>query len=185
MPAPQLLHAGNDWVSANELRNARVAASSIKNTERWGGKGASRDNPALLQADAQARAGQAPLAQEALRQGGESSRVHMATNLAGQRLGLNASRLGMEQERAGFGLRSAALRERLNQRLAAAQSPEEREAVVDLLGQLFGNGQQKAQNPAQRYIKLGAGRRIDPQTGMAEDLPDILFDAQEQRRVQF
>jgi len=189
--APQLLHAGNDWTAANALRNARVAASSIKNTERWGGKGASKDNPALqnyealLQADTQARAGQAPLAQEALRQGGESSRAHMAANLAGQRLGLDAQRLGMEQQQASFGLRSAALRERLNQRLAAAKSPEEREAVIDLMGQLFGSGQQKAQNPAQRYIKLGAGKKIDPQTGMAEDLPDILFDAQEQRRVQF
>jgi len=136
---------------------------------------------ALLQADAQARAGQAPLAQETLRQGGKSSRAHMAANLAGQRLELDAQRFGMEQEQAGFGLLSAALRERL----AAVQSPGDREAVIDLLGQLFGSGQQKAQNPAQRYIKLGAGRRIDPQTGMAEDLPDILFDAQEQRRVQF
>jgi len=129
LPEPQIRHAGNDWASANELRNARVSASSIRNTERWGGKGASQNNPALqryealLQADAQARAGQTPLAQDGLRQGGETRRAHMAAQLAGQRLNLDAQKLGLERQLSGFGLRSNAVRQRLMQQAATAKDP--------------------------------------------------------------
>lgn len=44
--APTVAHSGNDWAARQRLKNLETSASSIMNTERWGGKGAFH-NPAV------------------------------------------------------------------------------------------------------------------------------------------
>ena len=43
--APTVSHSGNDWAARQRLKNLETSASSIMNTQRWGGKGAAH-NPA-------------------------------------------------------------------------------------------------------------------------------------------
>lgn len=43
--APAVAHSGNDWAARQRLKNLETSASSIMNTQRWGGKGAA-NNPA-------------------------------------------------------------------------------------------------------------------------------------------
>jgi hypothetical protein len=42
---PAVAHSGNDWAARQRLKNLETSASSIMNTQRWGGKGAA-NNPA-------------------------------------------------------------------------------------------------------------------------------------------
>ncbi len=50
--APTVAHSGNDWAARQRLKNLETSASSIMNTERWGGKGASRNQAAQSFMDA-------------------------------------------------------------------------------------------------------------------------------------
>lgn len=43
--APAVAHSGNDWAARQRLKNLETSASSIMNTQRWGGRGAA-NNPA-------------------------------------------------------------------------------------------------------------------------------------------
>jgi len=43
--APAVAHSGNDWGARQRLKNMETSASSIMNTQRWGGRGAA-NNPA-------------------------------------------------------------------------------------------------------------------------------------------
>ena len=40
LSAPTVAHSGNDWAARQNLKNLETSASSIMNTQRWGGKGA-------------------------------------------------------------------------------------------------------------------------------------------------
>ncbi|BCX53872.1 hypothetical protein [Comamonas thiooxydans] len=42
---PTVSHSGNDWAARQRLKNLETSASSIMNTQRWGGRGAA-NNPA-------------------------------------------------------------------------------------------------------------------------------------------
>lgn len=44
--APAVAHSGNDWAARQRLKNMETSASSIMNTQRWGGKNALQ-NPAV------------------------------------------------------------------------------------------------------------------------------------------
>lgn len=44
--APAVAHSGNDWAARQRLKNMETSASSIMNTQRWGGKNA-QHNPAV------------------------------------------------------------------------------------------------------------------------------------------
>src|SRR5690606_35378751 len=44
--APTVAHSGNDWAARQRLKNMETSASSIMNTQRWGGKNALQ-NPAV------------------------------------------------------------------------------------------------------------------------------------------
>ncbi|MGD9756775.1 MAG: hypothetical protein AB7U71_04525 [Comamonas sp.] len=43
--SPSVAHSGNDWAARQRLKNLETSASSIMNTQRWGGRGAP-NNPA-------------------------------------------------------------------------------------------------------------------------------------------
>lgn len=85
---PQVLHSGNSWTAANELRNARVSANSITNQGRFAGRGqqqspAQQEYAALLARDAEARKAGFGLQQEGMRQAGniQQEGIRQAGNL--------------------------------------------------------------------------------------------------------
>lgn len=45
LDVPAVSHSGNDWAARQRLKNLETSASSIMNTQRWGGRGAA-NNPA-------------------------------------------------------------------------------------------------------------------------------------------
>lgn len=123
---PRIAHSGNSWKAENDLRNARVGASGMLNNmdrQRYknGQTPAQMQYAAMLQADNAARAADAGLQQEGLRQAGgfqtaamraqgdlqreqirqagDLQRAQMGTDLAHSRLGLDERRLGLDAQR--------------------------------------------------------------------------------------
>lgn len=130
---PTIAHSGNDWQARNDLRNAAVSASSIKNTLEWGGPGA-ENNPAMqeyrarLSADQALRQAQPGLEAEAMRQNGNLARegIQQAgglqreamqqageTGRTGMRVGIEQQRLQGEAEARGFKTRAQRQEEQL------------------------------------------------------------------------
>lgn len=148
--APTVAHSGNDFAARKRLENMATAASSITNTERWGGKGASR-NPAVqayeaaVKADLQAQGMQpdvdtkvmgfnANLMREQMNQDGATQRAVMheagADRRDSRRAGLESRKLGMEETAQGFQTRQAQRIEGLYQQYDAAKTDQERAAIA-------------------------------------------------------
>lgn len=148
--APTVAHSGNDFAARKRLENMATAASSITNTERWGGKGASR-NPAVqayeaaVKADLQAQGLQpdvdtkvmgfnANLMREQMNQDGATQRAVMqeagADRRDSRRAGLESRKLGMEETAQGFQTRQAQRIEGLYQQYDAAKTDQERAAIA-------------------------------------------------------
>ena len=148
--APTVAHSGNDFAARKRLENMATAASSITNTERWGGKGASR-NPAVqayeaaVKADLQAQGLQpdvdtevmgfnANLMREQMSQDGATQRTFMqeagADRRDGRRSLVEMARLGMDQETQGFANRAAAQQEQLRNTLINPNATPEQRAVA-------------------------------------------------------
>ena len=134
---PTIAHSGNDWQARNDLRNAAVSASSIKNTLEWGGPGA-ENNPAMqeyrarLSADQALRQAQPGLEAEAMRQNGNLARegIQQAgglqreamqqageTGRTGMRVGIEQQRLQGEAEARGLKTRAQRQEEQLRNTL--------------------------------------------------------------------
>lgn len=148
--APTVAHSGNDFAARKRLENMATAASSIMNTERWGGRGASR-NPAVqayeaaVKADLQAQGLQpdvdtkvmgfnANLMREQMNQDGATQRAVMqeagADRRDSRRAGLESRKLGMEETAQGFQTRQAQRIEGLYQQYDAAKTDQERAAIA-------------------------------------------------------
>jgi hypothetical protein len=126
--APTIQHSGNSWQAANDLRNARVSASSITaNGGRFDQTRKGQISPqaatyaAMLGTDQALRQAQPGMAQAAMRENAGLQREGMQQAGANQRAGLGfqtaQQRLAMEQETQGFANRAAQQSEQLRNTL--------------------------------------------------------------------
>ncbi|UUE94469.1 hypothetical protein [Comamonas thiooxydans] len=151
--APAVAHSGNDWAARQRLKNLETSASSIMNSQRWGGKGAA-NNPAaqnFLDASRADLAAQGKVPDFQMRTNEVNAglrRAAMAEAGADRRadgqLGLGLRRLDLDQQRNQLDARRVASDERLRapqiraaERLGQlqesfvnAKTPEERNAIA-------------------------------------------------------
>jgi hypothetical protein len=156
--APTVRHSGNDWAARNALRNAEVSASSI--TNRGLGRGRTtpelqayqqalatdaamqQAEPAMEQAAMRENAG---LQRETMRQDGETQRTGMRTAVDQQRVGIDSRRVATDERRAnseisarGLDIRAGQRQQDLQDRYAAAKTPEERAAIAQQVRDMSG-----------------------------------------------
>lgn len=194
--APTVAHSGNDFAARKRLENMATAASSITNTERWGGNGASR-NPAVqayeaaVKADLQAQGMQpdvdtkvmgfnANLMREQMSQDGATQRAVMqeagADRRDSRRAGLESRKLGMEETAQGFQTRQAQRIEGLYQQYDAAKTDQERAAIAKQIRTYQGKDDNK-----NRYMAVGGGQEWSQQAGAMVNQPQRIFDTQTQQ----
>ena len=166
-----IAHSGNDWASRNALRNAEVSASSIKNTQQWGGRGA-ENNPAVQKYQAMLATDQvlqqaAPgLQAEGMRQGNALVRAAMEqqgqTQRAGMQAGLTQQRLDMDRETQGYTNRTNRLVEAARNQVAQQQDPTKRRSLVQYMRDIEG-----AQTPSDWDVKVTpTTKNLDGSTSM-------------------
>ena len=124
--APTVRHSGNDWQARNDLRNARVSASSIMNRPEWQGSGMGRfrggqqhgpsDSTMAYQAalaqDAAARGQEIAGNQQAMVQGQSNARAAMQQTGENQRTSLREQGFATrDQRKAGVDERTLAMQE--------------------------------------------------------------------------
>lgn len=148
--APTIQHSGNSWQAANDLRNARVSASSITaNGGRFDQTRKGQISPqaatyaAMLGTDQALRQAQPGMAQAAMRENAGIQREGMQQTGANQRAGLGfqtaQQRLAMDQETQGFANRAAQQSEQLrNTLLDQNATPEQRRIAQRSLAALSG-----------------------------------------------
>jgi hypothetical protein len=166
-----IAHSGNDWASRNALRNAEVSASSIKNTQQWGGRGA-ENNPAVQKYQAMLATDQvlqqaAPgLQAEGMRQGNALVRAAMEqqgqSQRAGMQAGLTQQRLDMDRETQGYTNRTNRLVEAARNQVAQQQDPTKRRSLVQYMRDIEG-----AQTPSDWDVKVTpTTKNLDGSTSM-------------------
>lgn len=183
-----IAHSGNDWASRNALRNAEVSASSIKNTQQWGGRGA-ENNPAVQKYQAMLATDQvlqqaAPgLQAEGMRQGNALVRAAMEqqgqNQRAGMQAGLTQQRLDMDRETQGYGNRTNRLVEAARNQVAQEQDPTKRRSLVQYMRDIEGGTPQ-----ADPYLVVPGGQQVDPTSGRAYNTPSTVFNRQSGQFVQ-
>lgn len=148
--APNIQHSGNSWQAANDLRNARVSASSITaNGGRFDQTRKGQISPqaatyaAMLGTDQALQQAQPGMAQAAMRENAGLQREGMQQAGANQRAGLGfqtaQQRLAMDQETQGFANRAAQQSEQLrNTLLDPNATPEQRRIAQRSLAALSG-----------------------------------------------
>mgnify|MGYP001054533258 CR=1 FL=1 len=186
--APSVRHSGNNWKSENDLRNARVSASSITaNGGRFDQTRKGQISPqaatyaAMLGTDQALRQAQPGMAQAAMRENAGLQREGMQQAGANQRAGLGfqtaQQRLAMEQETQGFANRAAQQSEQLrNTLLDPNATPEQRRQAQQSLLALQGksaNGEWGVQvTPAIKNLdgstSAGSIVRYNKATGQTE-----------------
>lgn len=175
-----IAHSGNDWASRNALRNAEVSASSIKNTQQWGGRGA-ENNPAVQKYQAMLATDQvlqqaAPgLQAEGMRQGNALVRAAMEqqgqNQRAGMQAGLTQQRLDMDRETQGYTNRTNRLVEAARNQVAQQQDPTKRRSLVQYMRDIEGATQQ-----SDPYLVVPGGQQVDPNSGRAYNTPSTVFN---------
>ena len=186
--AANIAHSGNDWASRNALRNAEVSASSIKNTQQWGGRGA-ENNPAVQKYQAMLATDQvlqqaAPgLQAEGMRQGNALVRAAMEqqgqNQRAGMQAGLTQQRLDMDRETQGYGNRTNRLVEAARNQVAQEQDPTKRRSLVQYMRDIEGGTPQ-----SDPYLVVPGGQQVDPTSGRAYNTPSTVFNRQSGQFVQ-
>jgi hypothetical protein len=152
--APVVAHSGNDWAARQRLKNLETSASSIMNTQRWGGRGAANNLAAQNFLDASradlAAQGKEPdfqmrtnevnagLRRAAMAEAGADRRAQGQIGLGLGQLALGAQRNELDARRVGSDerLRAPQIRaaERLGQLQEAyinAKTPEEQAALAN------------------------------------------------------
>jgi hypothetical protein len=200
--APTIQHSGNSWQAANDLRNARVSASSITaNGGRFDQTRKGQISPqaatyaAMLGTDQALRQAQPGADVAAMRENAGLQREGMQQTGANQRAGLGfqtaQQRLAMDQETQGFANRAAQQSEQLrNTLLDPNATPEQRKQAQQALMTLQGksaNGEWGVQvTPATknidgstsagsivRYNKATGQTEVVPQGGQGQQLPTV------------
>ena len=188
--APTVRHSGNDWQARNDLRNARVSASSIMNRPEWQGSGMGRfrggqqhgpsDSTMAYQAalaqDAAAKGQEIAGNQQAMVQGQSNARAAMQQTGENQRTslreqgfatrdqrkaGIDERTLAMQEAESGFKTRAQAQLESLRGTLLDPNATTEQKAQAQAQISALSVGQ----NAKDRYITVGGGTRVvDGQT---------------------
>ncbi|MDH1477728.1 hypothetical protein N5F13_24900 [Comamonas thiooxydans] len=151
--APAVAHSGNDWAARQRLKNLETSASSIMNTQRWGGKGAAHNPAAQNFLDASradlAAQGKVPdfqmrtneinagLRRAAMAEAGADRRAQGQIGLGLGQLALGAQRNQLDAQRVASDERLRAPQIRAAERLGQlqesfvnAKTPEERNAIA-------------------------------------------------------
>lgn len=163
MQAPTVRHSGNDWQARNDLRSARISASSMTNARerspKTGLSPAETQFANMLQADTAARGAQPRLDQEAMRQHGGLAQQAMRSATESQGHGLkhiaDMSRLGLDtrkqddaeatsaldRQQTGLGLVGMAQQQQaLDVLMSPHTSPEDRQRAQTMLMYARGKG---------------------------------------------
>lgn len=151
--APAVAHSGNDWAARQRLKNLETSASSIMNTQRWGGRGAA-NNPAAQnfldasradlaaqgkEPDMQMRTNEvnAGLRRAAMAEAGADRRAQGQIGLGlgqlalgAQRNQLDAQRIGSDERLRAPQIRAAERMGQMQEDLLNAQTPEEQAAIA-------------------------------------------------------
>ena len=191
--APTVAHSGNDYTARKQLENLKTSASSIMNTERWGGKGASK-NPAVLayqqalQADLAAQGKQpdvdmqamgfnAATQREQLNQDGALQRALIGERGANardaNRFALDSRRLDGEEQVRGFQVRQAGRLESAQAEYDKATTPEAQAAALTKIRALSGKGEGSLKD---NYMALGGGQEWDTNANTMRNVPQRLVD---------
>lgn len=168
--APTVRHSGNDWQARNDLRNARVSASSIMNRPEWQGSGMGRfrggqqhgpsDSTMAYQAalaqDAAARGQEIAGNQQAMVQGQSNARAAMQQTGENQRTSLREQGFATrDQRKAGMDERTLAIQETESGFKTRAQA--QLESLRGTLLDPNATTEQKAQAQAQLSALNGKG----------------------------
>ena len=167
--APTVRHSGNDWQARNDLRNARVSASSIMNRPEWQSSGMGRfrggqqQGPsestmayqAALAQDAAARGQEIAGNQQAMVQGQSNAREAMQQTGENQRTSLREQGFATrDQRKAGIDERTLAMQETESGFKTRAQA--QLESLRGTLLDPNATTEQKAQAQAQLSALSGA-----------------------------
>lgn len=151
--APAVAHSGNDWAARQRLKNLETSASSIMNTQRWGGRGAV-NNPAAQnfldasradlaaqgkEPDFQMRTNEvnAGLRRTAMAEAGADRRAQGQIGLGlgqlalgAQRNELDARRVGSDERLRAPQIRAAERMGQMQEALLNAKTPEQQAAIA-------------------------------------------------------
>lgn len=182
--APVVAHSGNDWAARQRLKNLETSASSIMNTQRWGGRGAA-NNPAAQnfldasradlaaqgkEPDFQMRTNEvnAGLRRAAMAEAGADRRAQGQIGLGLGQLALGAQRNELDARRVGSDerLRAPQIRaaERLGQLQEAyinAKTPEEQTAIAGQIRAYSGKNEDEWQAVALQGGTDAAGNKTE------------------------
>lgn len=199
--APTVRHSGNDWQARNDLRNARVSASSIMNRPEWQGSGMGRfrggqqhgpsDSTMAYQAalaqDAAARGQEIAGNQQAMVQGQSNAREAMQQTGENQRTslreqgfatrdqrkaGMDERTLAMQETESGFKTRAQAQLESLRGTLLDPNSTTEQKAQAQAQISALNGGQKAKDN----IVTLGGGQEWDQAAGAMRNVPQRAID---------
>lgn len=182
--APAVAHSGNDWAARQRLKNLETSASSIMNTQRWGGKGAASNPAAQNFLDASradlAAQGKVPdfqmrtnevnagLRRAAMAEAGADRRAQGQIGLGLGQLALGAQRNELDARRVGSDerLRAPQIRaaERLGQLQEAyinAKTPEEQSAIAGQIRAYSGKNEDEWQAVALQGGTDAAGNKTE------------------------
>ncbi|WP_054074557.1 hypothetical protein [Comamonas testosteroni] len=182
--APSVAHSGNDWAARQRLKNLETSASSIMNTQRWGGKGAASNPAAQNFLDASradlAAQGKVPdfqmrtneinagLRRAAMAEAGADRRAQGQIGLGLGQLALGAQRNELDARRVGSDerLRAPQIRaaERLGQLQEAyinAKTPEEQTAIAGQIRAYSGKNEDEWQAVALQGGTDAAGNKTE------------------------
>lgn len=179
--APTVQHSGNSWQAQNDLRNARVSASSIMNNGgRWDRHGKGVVSPeraaylAMLGTDQALRQAQPGMDQTAMRENAGLQREGMQQTGANARAALTAGidqqRLGMEQTAAGFKTRAAARLEGLQNAYQSAKTDAERGALARQIREIQGT------EKPQQWAHSPGGQVLDQKSGQLITQPGVIYN---------
>ncbi|MDH1477771.1 hypothetical protein N5F13_25130 [Comamonas thiooxydans] len=182
--SPAVAHSGNDWAARQRLKNLETSASSIMNTQRWGGKGAAHNPAAQNFLDASradlAAQGKVPdfqmrtneinagLRRAAMAEAGADRRAQGQIGLGLGQLALGAQRNELDARRVGSDerLRAPQIRaaERLGQLQEAyinAKTPEEQSAIAGQIRAYSGKNEDEWQAVALQGGTDAAGNKTE------------------------
>jgi hypothetical protein len=179
--APTVQHSGNSWQAQNDLRNARVSASSIMNNGgRFDQHGRGVVSPeraaylAMLGTDQALRQAQPGMDQTAMRENAGLQREGLQQQGANARTALTAGidqqRLGLEQTAAGFKTRAAQRLEGLQSAYQSAKTDAERGALARQIREIQGT------EKPQQWAHSPGGQVLDPKSGQLITQPGVIYN---------
>lgn len=180
---PTIANSTNNWQAANDLRNARVSASSITaNGGRFDQTRKGQMSPqaatyaAMLETDQALQKAQPGMAKAAMDANAGLQREGMQQTGATQRAGLGfqtaQQRLAMDKETQGIANRGKTLVQGLQEQIAAEQDPAKRQSIVERLRQVQGG------QTADPYLVVPGGQQIDANSGKSYNTPSAVFNRQ-------